>query len=197
MHAPTRLLLLTCLLSSCSTWEPLIEPGGFEGWHARPGGAWEWQDDVLVGTSERSEARHGLLVSDDSFTDFEARFEFRVVRGCSGFYFRVKEVEQSFGVKGFQAEVDPTNETGGLYETAGRAWVVRPDPDLMLGLYEAGAWTRMSVRAEGGDVEVRVNGVVTSALTDDPGRREGHFALQLHGGQDLHVEYRGLELRKL
>jgi len=53
------------------------------------------------------------------------------------------------------------------------------------------------VRAEGGDVEVRVNGVVTSALTDDPGRREGHFALQLHGGQDLHVEYRGLELRKL
>jgi len=177
--------------------EPLLVPGSFAGWHTTPGGEWRWQGDVLVGTSPKSEHRHGLLISDARYGDFEARFEFRTVSGCSGFYFRVDEVGGATGVAGFQAEVDPSAETGGLYETGGRAWVVKPDPELMAAHYRAGAWSRMTVRAQGGDIDVHVNGQLTARLRDDPGRREGHFALQLHGHQDLHVEFRNVELREL
>lgn len=178
-------------------WQPLIEPGSFNGWHTAPGGEWRWENGVLIGTSPKDESRHGLLISDQIYGDFQARFSFRTVSGCSGFYFRVEEDETATGVSGFQAEVDPSLETGGLYETRGRAWVVKPDPELVGACYTPGEWADMVVTAVGGDVEVRVNGVVTARLTDDPGRLVGKFALQLHGGQDLHVEFRALEVRAL
>ena len=107
------------------------------------------------------------------------------------------EVGGAVGVAGFQAEIDPTAETGGLYETGGRAWVVKPDPKRMATIYRAGEWNRMSVRAQGGNIDVHVNGQRTARLRDDPGRREGHLAFQLHGRQDLHVEFRDVELREL
>ncbi|MBK8974677.1 MAG: sulfatase-like hydrolase/transferase [Planctomycetes bacterium] len=183
--------------SKRATFRPLLVPGSFDGWHTKPGGAWFWDGDVLVGESPKSEPRHGLLVSDARYRDFEVRFEFRAVAGDSGFYFRVDEVDGAVGVHGFQAEVDTTPETGGLYETGGRAWVVKPDATAMQDVYRPGEWTRMTLRARGGDVDVRVNGTETARLRGDPGRREGHLALQLHGGQDLHVEFRGLEIREL
>ena len=194
-------LLLACFVGACRSpgngWRPLLTPGSFEGWHTAPGGEWRWEGDVLIGTSPAAEKRHGLLISDARYTDFEARLEFRTVSGCSGFYFRVDETGGNVSVAGFQAEVDPSMDTGGLYETGGRQWVIKPDPAFIESIYTPGEWTAMTVTATGGDVEVRVNGHVTATLVDDPGRREGHFALQLHGSQDLHVEYRNVEIREL
>jgi hypothetical protein len=46
-------------------------------------------------------------------------------------------------------------------------------------------------------VDVWVNGERTASLRDDPGRRAGHLGLQLHGGQDMHVEYRDLRVLDL
>ena len=57
-------------------------------------------------------------------------------------------------------------------------------------------FAKMEIRTRGGDVEVRINGHVTATLSDDPGRREGHFGLQLHGSQEMHVEYRNVEIRE-
>ena len=189
--------LAACASVDRDTWQPLISPGSFDGWHEAPGGSWRWEGDVLIGSSPKSEKRHGLLISDARYADFIARIEFRAVSGCSGFYFRVDETESNTGVRGFQAEVEPNFETGGLYETAGRAWVVRPDPELVASVYRPGEWAEMTVTALGGDIEVRVNGTVTAKLEDDPGRREGHFALQLHGSQDLRVEFRNLRVKLL
>ena len=39
-----------------------------------------------------------------------------------------------------------------------------------------------------------INGVVTAELKDDPGRKEGHIGLQLHGGQEMHVEYKDIKV---
>lgn len=176
-------------------WRDLFTEGSFDGWHEQPGGSWTWEDGVIVGRSEAAESRHGLLVSDLEFGDFQAEIEFRALTGCSGFYFRVEEVPERVGVRGFQAEIEPNFEAGGLYETRGRGWVQKPDEALVRGCYTPGEWAKMRVTARGGDVEVRINDVVISRLEDDPGRRTGHFALQLHGGQDLHVEFRNLRIR--
>ncbi|MGC6487459.1 MAG: 3-keto-disaccharide hydrolase [Planctomycetota bacterium] len=193
-------LIAAAALAACAAprrFEAAMQAGTLAGWHATPGGAWEWRGDVLVGTSPASEPRHGILVSDARFSDFEAQVEFRVLAGDSGFYFRVDETDRVVSVAGFQAEVDATLETGGLYETGGRAWVVKPDRARMAAVYRPGEWTSLRVRAVGGDVDVWVNDVPTASLRDDPGRREGHLGLQLHGGQDMHVEYRGLKVRDL
>ena len=63
------------------------------------------------------------------------------MRGCSGFYFRVEETGEQVAVAGFQAEVEPTFETGGLYETGGRGWVVKPDPEFIRSIYHPGEST--------------------------------------------------------
>ena len=175
---------------------PLFDGKTLKGWHALPGGSWEVKDGLLIGTSAKAERRHGLLVSDRTYDDFVVRFKFRVVQGNSGFYFRSEKVPGAVGVHGFQAEVDRTNKTGGLYETGGRAWVRQPDPKATRGLYKPGQWSEMSVTAIGRYVAVRLNGTKTAELRDDPGRLKGHFAMQLHGGMEMEVQFKDIEIRR-
>lgn len=165
-----------------------------QGWTATPGGKWELVDGVLRGTSPASEGRHGILLSDRELGDFTVRFQFRALKGNSGFYFRVAKVDHAVAVKGFQAEVEPGNATGGLYETLGRAWVARSDAKKMEEIYEGGEWAEMVVSAHGGRVAVFVNGQKTVELEDDPGARKGHLGFQLHGGQEMEVEFKEIEM---
>ncbi|MGB2824145.1 MAG: DUF1080 domain-containing protein [Phycisphaerae bacterium] len=176
--------------------KPLFDGKTLKGWHALPGGSWEVKDGLLIGTSAKTETRHGLLISDRAYDDFVVRFKFRVAEGNSGFYFRSEKVPGPVGVHGFQAEVDRTNMTGGLYETGGRAWVRQPDPNVTQGLYKPGQWSEMSVTAIGRYVAVRLNGTKTAELRDDPGRLKGHFAMQLHGGMDMEVQFKDIEIRR-
>jgi sialidase-1 len=179
-------------------WTELLDPGSFDGWHILPGGAWTWNDDVLEGRIAKDDPRHGLLVTDREYGDFEAVVSFRISEGDSGFYFRVEELGDAIGVKGFQAEIDPTPELGGLYETRGRGWVVKPAPAVIESIRRrAGPWLEMRVHAIGGDVDVFIDGVRTASLRDDPGRRRGRLALQLHANQDVEVDFRSLRIRDL
>lgn len=183
---------------AASAWTELLTPGSLEGWHTLPGGEWRWNGDVLEGRIAADDSRHGLLVTDDEYGDFEAIVSFRIAEGDSGFYHRVEIVGDEVGVKGFQAEIDPTPEVGGLYETRGRGWVVKPDPAITTAIRELGGpWTEMRVRAIGGDVDVFVDGVKTASLRDDPGRRRGPFALQLHANMDVEVDFRSVRVRPL
>ncbi len=159
-----------------------------------PGGNWEVNDGMIVGTSPASESRHGLLVSDKTYTDFTVRLKFRVVRGNSGFYFRSEPVADAVGVNGFQAEVDNSQSVGGIYETGGRAWVAQSDPELIKRIYKPGQWNEMSVTAVGRNTTVYVNGEKTVELKDDPGRTSGILALQLHGGMDMEVMFKDIEI---
>jgi len=174
---------------------PLFDGKTLKGWQALPGGTWAVKDGAIVGTSVRSERRHGLLMSDKQYTDFVVRFQFLVVKGDSGFYFRSEKVKQMVGVHGFQAEVDNSKEVAGLYETGRRGWVKRPDPKVIKEIYKPGKWNEMSITAIGRNVVVRLNGTKTSELKDDPGRVKGHFAMQLHGGMDMEVMFKDIEMR--
>ena len=129
------------------------------------------------------------------YSDFTVRFKFRVVKGNSGFYFRSEKVARGVGVHGFQAEVENSNKVAGLYETGKRGWVKQPDAELIKGLYKPGKWNAMSVTAIGRHVVVQLNGTKTVELKDDPGRLVGHFALQLHGGMDMEVMFKDVEIR--
>ena len=175
-------------------WVPLTEKNSLAGWHTRPGGVWTNEDGVITGTAPQSESRHGMLISDQVYDDFTVRFQFRAVEGNSGFYFRVDEVDKPAAVAGFQAEIDPSFATGGLYETYGRAWVAQSKPDEMAKHYKPGEWTDMTVSAHQRRIVVQVNGFQTAELKNDPGRLKGHLALQLHGGQNMHVQFRNLEI---
>jgi len=40
-----------------------------------------------------------------------------------------------------------------------------------------------------------VNGIKSAEVKDDPGRREGRFALQVHGGMDCEVWFKDVEIK--
>ena len=175
-------------------WVPLFDGRSLQGWHTLPGGKWEVQDGVIVATSSKDEKRHGMLVTDKRYGNFTVRLKFKAVQGNSGLYFRVDKVESNVGVHGFQAEIDASNNIGGLYETGGRGWVIRPGPEEVQKYFKPQQWNEMTVSAHGRRIVVHVNGHKTAELKDDPGRLQGHLALQLHGGQDMNVMFKDIEM---
>ena len=176
---------------------PLFNGNDMTGWHTLPGGTWEVKDGVIVGTSPASEPKHGMLVTDKTYRNFILQATFKVVRGNSGLYFRCEQKNGATGVVGFQAEVDNSKDVGGIYETGGRGWVKRPDHATTEAVAKSGDWNTMTVRAIGPEYTVLLNGSQTVGFTDDRGRRDGHIALQLHGGQDMEVLFKDISILEI
>ena len=176
--------------------ESLFNGKDLSGWSVLPAGQWKIEDGVIRGTSRASEKRHGMLVSEKSYRDFEITIEYKAIAGNSGLYFRSKYDKRASKMKGFQAEIDASGKhPGGLYETGGRTWVVKPDRTSKA--FKPGQWNEMRVRAQGRDVIVFLNGVKTAELKNDSGSLEGYFGLQLHGGQRMDVSFRNIRIREL
>jgi hypothetical protein len=187
-------LLSQLSLSAADAWRPLWDGRSLAGWHPIGQGAWTIENGAIHGVHVITEPAYSHLVSDQSYGDFSIRLKFKSIQGNSGLYFRVEEKGAS-GVTGFQAEIDATKDVGGLYETGGRKWVSQPTPAQVATWFKPGGWNEMMVTARGGHIVVRINGKISAELADDPGRREGRFALQLHGGKDVEVWFKDIEIR--
>jgi len=199
IFAALSLMLLVPITATAEPpWKDLFNGRNLDGWHPVPGGKWEVLNGTILGTSPRSEPRHGLLMTDKRFKNFRVRAKFKVTSGDSGFYFRVEKTKTHVSVRGFQAEVDNSKEVGGLYETSMRAWVRKPDPKVISKLVKPGTWTDLLVTAIGDNITVSLNGAkVTELLNDAKCLKEGHIALQLHGGQDMRVQFKELAIQEL
>jgi hypothetical protein len=197
MKKNTALVLILCFVTFCSQaqkWQKLFDGKSLNGWHVIPGGSWEVKKRTIVGMADAEDKRHGLLITDKVYKDFTVSVTYKSVKGNSGLYFRVDEVGGEVGVHGFQAEIDPNKDTGGLYETGGRAWVIQPDPEDVKKWYKPNQWNTLTVTARGKDIIVYVNGIKSAELKNDPGRTEGHIALQLHGNMDMEVIFKEIKI---
>ncbi len=174
-------------------WQPLWDGKTLAGWHPIGKGTWTIEDGAIVGRHDAGEGEFGHLVTDAVYKDFVARVAYKSLKGNSGFYFRIEEKGAS-GVSGFQAEIDPRSDVGGLYETNGRAWVAQPTADQVATYFKPDDWNEMIVAALGRSLSVYVNGKPSAHLANDPGRLEGRIALQLHGGQEGLVHFKDLAI---
>ena len=193
-----RFLLLVTLCAfafhaHAGDWQPLWDGKTLGGWHVIGKGDWKIEDGAIHGTHVKTENQFGHLVTEPTFTNFTVRLKYKTVKGNSGLYFRIEEKGFS-GVSGFQAEIDPDRDAGGLYETNGRSWVSQPTPEQVKSWFKPGEWNEMIVSARGRDITVTVNGVKTAELKNDQGRLSGKIALQLHGGQDGDVWFKDIEI---
>ncbi|MGK6351495.1 3-keto-disaccharide hydrolase [Parapedobacter sp. DT-150] len=179
-----------------SGWKPLFNHQNLEGWHASPGGNWKVSDGYIVGTSPADEPLHGILLHDGVYDDFELKVVYKAIKGNSGVYFRVDEVDDPVHVYGLQAEIDPEKDAGGLYETGGRNWVVQPTPENVKKWYKPNEWNEMVIICKGKDVTVYLNGFKTAELHDDPGRTKGLIGLQLHGNMEMNVLFKDILIKE-
>ena len=191
------IILATAPVTRAAEFKPIFDGKTLKGWTPAPGGKWEVKNGAIVGTSPKSERRHGILLTDKQYSDFVVKAKFRVHSGDSGFYFRAERVKSAVSVNGFQVEVDTSQETGGLYETGGRAWVHHPTAEVIKKRrYKKGEWTDLELSAIGGHIVVKINGVISTELKNDKGRAKGHIGLQLHGGQVMHVEFKDILIKE-
>jgi hypothetical protein len=187
--------LIANLPVSGAEWRSLWDGKTLNGWHVIGKGQWKIEGGAIRGTNVKAEKDFGHLVSDRDYTNFTIRVKYKTVAGNSGLYLRIAEKGFS-GVTGFQAEIDPEKDAGGLYETNGRSWVSQPKPADVKKWFKPGEWNEMTVTARGGDIEVKVNGITSAKITNDPGRAAGKFALQVHGSQDVDVWFKDIEIQE-
>jgi 3-keto-disaccharide hydrolase len=192
-----RILLLALLpfTAFAADWRPLWDGKTLNGWHIIGKGSWKIEDGAIHGTHAITEPEFSHLVTDRSYTNFTVRLKYKAIKGNSGLYFRIEEKGFS-GVSGFQAEIDSEKDAGGLYETNGRSWVSQPKPADVKTWFKPGEWNEMTVSAHGGHLVVTVNGKKSAEVMNDPGRAHGRFALQVHGGQDVDVWFKDIEIQE-
>ncbi|MCG8467463.1 MAG: DUF1080 domain-containing protein [Gemmatimonadetes bacterium] len=166
-----------------------------DGWQVHGTERWYVEDGELVCESGPDEA-YGYLATERTFGDFDLELEFKQeADGNSGVFFR-SSLEDT-RISGWQAEVAPPGlHTGGIYESYGRGWLIRPDassPDVAMG-----EWNRLRVRVVGDTVRTWLNGAQKVELVDaEVGGARGSIALQIHDGGGIKVRWRNLRLRDL
>jgi len=163
------------------------------GWTVHGTELWYVEDGDLVCESG-PDAEYGYLATEASYKDFELTLDFQQeADGNSGVFIR-SHVEGT-KVSGWQAEVAPPGLfTGGIYESYGRGWLVRPELGKDSAL-RMGEWNTMHIRAVGDRVTTWLNGVEMVDLVDEQiGAAEGHIALQIHSGGGIRVRWRNIRI---
>jgi len=116
--------------------------------------------------------------------------------GNSGVFFR--STVDGTKVSGWQVEVAPPGSyTGGIYESYGRGWLVKPsmgkDSSLIMG-----DWNKLTVKVQDQTVTTWLNGNKMISYTDKKiGEANGRIALQIHDGGGIKVKWRNIKLQKL
>jgi hypothetical protein len=163
------------------------------GWTAYGTEKWYVEDGVLVSESG-PDAQYGYLATNEHYKDFEVTLEFlQEADGNSGVF--IRSTIDGTKVNGWQVEVAPPGKhTGGVYESYGRGWLIKPAPEKEKVLKE-GEWNTMKIRVSGDQLTSWLNGEEMVSITDEKiGAGEGSIALQIHDGGGIRVKWRNIRL---
>ena len=174
--------------------ESLFNGKDLTGWTIYGTELWYVEDGLLVCESG-PDKEYGYLGTEKEYKNFELTLEFKQgADGNSGVFFR-SSIEGT-KITGWQVEVAPLgSNTGGIYESYGRGWLIQPDPELDKFL-KFGEWNTMKIRVVGDLVETWLNGQKMIEFKDQKiGEAMGSIALQIHSGGGIKVQWRNLDIR--
>lgn len=174
----------------------LFNGKSLKGWEVYGTEKWYVEDGLLVCESGPDKG-YGYLATKAYYKDFDLTLEFlQEANGNSGVFFR--SVIEGTKITGWQAEVAPPgHDTGGIYESYGRGWIIKPEPEKDKAL-KMGEWNTMRIRVVGDEVTTWINGTEMINLKDEKiGQANGSIALQIHDGGGIKVKWRNIEVEKL
>lgn len=183
---------------SCATSKQTVLFNGkdLSGWEIYGTEKWYVEDGILISESG-PDGEYGYLGTKDFYKDFELTAEFKQEQdGNSGIF--IRSTFEGTKVSGWQVEVAPPgHNTGGIYESYGRGWLIQPDPEKDKFL-KYGDWNTMKVRVVGGQVTTWLNGEEMVDITDEKiAEGEGAIALQIHSGGGLKILWRNIVVKDL
>ncbi len=200
MKLKVNLSLFILLSLSVATFaqkkQNLFNGKDLSGWKIYGTEKWYVENGLLVCESG-PDKEYGYLGTDQKFKDFELTLEFKQeANGNSGVFFH-SSIEGT-KIAGWQAEVAPPgSSTGGIYESYGRGWLIKPEPEKDKAL-KMGKWNKMTVKVVGNVVTTFVNGTQMITLDDAKiGSIDGIIALQIHSGGGIKVKWRKIKIKQL
>ncbi len=140
------------------------------------------------------DADYGYLSTDKAYDNFVLTLEFKQeADGNSGVFFR--STFEGTKVTGWQVEVAPPGKhSGGVYESYGRGWLIKPTPEKDAAL-KMGEWNTMKIQVIDEMVTTWLNGTEMITLKDEKiGKGKGAIALQIHDGGGIKVRWRNIKL---
>jgi hypothetical protein len=194
----TLILFIACLQSFVlfAQTESLFNGKDLHNWTIHGTEKWYVEKGELVCESG-PDKQYGYLSTNKLYRNFILTLEFRQeANGNSGVFFR----SSIDGVKisGWQVEVAPPgSNSGGVYESYGRGWLIKPRAEDEQWL-KMGEWNTMKIMVKGDEVTTWLNGHQMIYLKDEKiGKGEGFIALQIHDGGGIKVRWRNIRLEKL
>jgi len=176
--------------------EKLFNGKDLTGWTVYGTEKWYVEKGLLISESGPDKG-YGYLGTTAEYGDFEVELEFKQeANGNSGVF--IRSTVDGTKVSGWQVEVAPPgNDTGGIYESYGRGWLIKPDPEKDKAL-KFGEWNTMRIVVQGDRVISYVNGVEMVNYADEKiGAGKGGVLLQIHDGGGIKVYWRNIVLKKL
>ncbi|HAS60366.1 MAG TPA: DUF1080 domain-containing protein [Algoriphagus sp.] len=176
--------------------EKLFNGENLDGWKIYGTEKWYVEDGLLVSESGPDKG-YGYLGTEKNYDDFEITLEFKQeANGNSGVF--IRSTVDGTKVSGWQVEVAPPgSDTGGIYESYGRGWLIKPDPEKDKAL-KFGDWNKMRIVVKGDNVTSYLNGVEMVNFSDPKiGEGKGGVLLQIHDGGGIKVYWRNIVLKKL
>ena len=161
--------------------EKLFNGKDLTGWTVYGTEKWYVEKGLLISESGPDKG-YGYLGTTAEYGDFEVELEFKQeANGNSGVF--IRSTVDGTKVSGWQVEVAPPgNDTGGIYESYGRGWLIKPNPEKDKAL-KFGEWNTMRIVVQGDRVISYVNGVEMVNYADEKiGAGKGGVLLQIHDG---------------
>ncbi len=187
------ILIVFINLSPLRAQESLFNGRNLDGWTIHGTELWYVEDGLLVCESGPDMA-YGYLSTNSYYDDFELTLEFKQEsNGNSGVF--IRSTFEGTKVSGWQVEVAPPgSDTGGVYESYGRGWLIKPDKDKD-NVLKMGEWNQMKIRVVGDTISSWLNDIPMIELKDEKiGQGKGSVALQIHDGGGIKVKWRNFKL---
>ncbi len=175
-------------------WKRIFDGSTMKGWKKDGGGEWAVEGGALKGVQPGGTTNRGFLISEDEFGDFTLRMQYKISKGNSGVFFRMGA--PSAKEMGFEVEVDPTRDPGGLQAPGTRGWLQHTGEPDKNPEWRPLDWNELTISAQGRRIVVHVNGKKMTESLDDPGRLTGRFALQSNPRLPLEVWFKDIEVMR-
>ena len=190
------LLIFILTVNNITAQIELFNGKNLDGWKIHGTELWYVEDGLLVCESG-PDKEYGYLSTNEFYDDFELTLEFKQeANGNSGVF--IRSTVDGTKVSGWQVEVAPPgSNTGGVYESYGRGWLIKPEKEKDNAL-NMGEWNKMRIRVKGDKIKSWLNGTPMISLKDKKiGQGKGSIALQIHDGGGIKVRWRNLIVTQL
>ena len=187
-------IIFSCIFISAGAnaqgFKKLFNDKDLSGWNIHGTEKWYVEKGKLVCESG-PDKEYGYLSTKKAYKNFVLE-----ANGNSGVF--IRSTIDGTKITGWQVEVAPPgSSTGGIYESYGRGWLIKPTPEDEKVLSPDG-WNKGKIQVIGDEITTWLNGKQMVTLKDAKiGAGNGSIALQIHSGGGIKVRWKNIVIDEL